>query len=250
MLDGNFSEKNLRVIKLLFCERGLKFFLPYQRSTYSCKTRYLRSYFFGSWKYPRKYCRSSRCLPCRATHHERNQNLFFTPKWYHERPCHYYLLFGLVWYWNFSFIVSELVLVNPDNSRAECVNMRIPQGQVMTDLALRRVVFDLVLQYSKPTRKINHCNKNSVTWCGSFRFSLKSNWKWVLFQFALLSKTLIDCLKDLTNWIQNQTQSRLKHLNAHALWRIWFEFTLVYIFFACHSLVLLLLFELERSLLH
>ena len=30
---------------------------------------------------------------------------------------------GLVRYWNFSFIVSELVLVNPDNSLAECVNL-------------------------------------------------------------------------------------------------------------------------------
>ena len=30
---------------------------------------------------------------------------------------------GLVRYWNFSFIVSELVQVNPDNSLAECVNL-------------------------------------------------------------------------------------------------------------------------------
>ena len=30
---------------------------------------------------------------------------------------------GLVRYWNFSFIVSELVQVNPDNLLAECVNL-------------------------------------------------------------------------------------------------------------------------------
>ena len=30
---------------------------------------------------------------------------------------------GLVRYWNFSFIVSELEQVNPDNSLAECVNL-------------------------------------------------------------------------------------------------------------------------------
>ena len=30
---------------------------------------------------------------------------------------------GLVRYWNISFIVSELVQVNPDNSVAECVNL-------------------------------------------------------------------------------------------------------------------------------
>ena len=30
---------------------------------------------------------------------------------------------SLVWYWNFSFIVSELVQVNPDNSLTECVNL-------------------------------------------------------------------------------------------------------------------------------
>ena len=30
---------------------------------------------------------------------------------------------NLVWYWNFSFIVSELVQVNPDNSLAEWVNL-------------------------------------------------------------------------------------------------------------------------------
>ena len=30
---------------------------------------------------------------------------------------------GLVRYWNYSFIVSELVQVNPDNSLAECVNL-------------------------------------------------------------------------------------------------------------------------------
>ena len=30
---------------------------------------------------------------------------------------------SLVQYWNFSFIVSELVQVNPDNSLAECINL-------------------------------------------------------------------------------------------------------------------------------
>ena len=30
---------------------------------------------------------------------------------------------GLVRYWNFSFIVSELLEVNPDNLPAECVNL-------------------------------------------------------------------------------------------------------------------------------
>ena len=30
---------------------------------------------------------------------------------------------GVVRYWDFSFIVSELVQVNPNNSHAECVNI-------------------------------------------------------------------------------------------------------------------------------
>ena len=37
--------------------------------------------------------------------------------------------------------------------------------------------------------------------------------------------------------MQNQNQSRLRRLNCHVLWRIWFEFTLFlhYIVFACHD---------------
>ena len=44
---------------------------------------------------------------------------------YRDLPVLVLEIFNTVlgWYWNFSFIVSELVQVSPDNSLAECVNL-------------------------------------------------------------------------------------------------------------------------------
>ena len=55
-------------------------------------------------------------------------------------------------YWNFSFIVSELVQVRLDNSVAECVNLSMPNVrnlQPHTLFRLRPFVFDFLFHGSE-----------------------------------------------------------------------------------------------------
>ena len=46
-----------------------------------------------------------------------------TPLQLYSRNFHYHTRQSFMRYWNFSFIVSELVQINPDNSLVECVNL-------------------------------------------------------------------------------------------------------------------------------
>ena len=54
-------------------------------------------------------------------------------------------------YWIFSFIVSELVQVNPDNSLAECVNLQLNINALVVLMQIILVIYSTA--YRKKTIK-------------------------------------------------------------------------------------------------